>query len=104
MHIPDDPMSTAKHRQTYTHPGTINATETCNAVIDGPRTHDCKSNTKSIIIIYIKAGFYWKVWENKWVFNCDFNEEYVCAQQMEKDYSRLQDPDGRKISGLSTSF
>ncbi len=32
------------------------------------------------------------------------NEEYVCAQQMEKDYSRLQDPDGRKISGLSTSF
>ena len=41
-------------------------------------SHDCKSNTESIIIIiYVKTGFYLKVWENKWVFNCDLNEEYV---------------------------
>ena len=31
-----------------------------------------------------EAGFYWKVWENKWVFNCDLNEEYVCVWRMEK--------------------
>ena len=31
-----------------------------------------------------KTGFYWKVWENKWVFNCDLNEEYVCVWRMEK--------------------
>ena len=43
-------------------------------------SHDWKSNTKSIK----KTGFYWKVWENKWVFNCDLNEEYVCVWRMEK--------------------
>ena len=31
-----------------------------------------------------KNGFYWKDWENKWVFNCDLNEEYVCVWRMEK--------------------
>ena len=41
---------------------------------------------KSIIIIYIlcKLGFYWKVWENKWVFNSDLNEEYVCVWRKQK--------------------
>ena len=51
-----------------------------------------------------KTGFYWKVWENKWVFNCDLNEEYVCGGWRKADYSRLRDPDRRKISGLSISF
>ena len=33
LHTPDDPTSTAKLRQTCTHPGTISATQTCNAAI-----------------------------------------------------------------------
>ena len=46
-------------------------------------SNDCKSNAMGImIIIYIKTEFYWKVWENKWVFNCDLNEEYVCVWQI----------------------
>ena len=83
--------------------------------------HVCKSNTKSITtIIYIrkkerkkkkekkrrkKRGVdggggggggvvYWKVWENKWVFNCDLNEEYVCGGWRKADNSRLRDPIG----------
>ena len=39
MHTPDDPMPTAKHRQTCTHPGTINAIKTCCAAIHGTWTH-----------------------------------------------------------------
>ena len=35
MHTPDDPTPTAKRRQTCTHPGTISATQTCNAAIHG---------------------------------------------------------------------
>ena len=32
-----------------------------------------------------QTGFYWKVWENKWVFNCDYlNEEYVCVADGER--------------------
>ena len=48
-------------------------------------SHEYKSNTKSINKNKNKAknGFYWKVWENKWVFNCDLNEEYVCVWRME---------------------
>ena len=76
MHTPDDPTSTAKRRQTCTHPGTINATQTCNAAIHGPWKHLMIANQ---IQIATKTGFYWKVWENKWVFNCDLNEEYVCV-------------------------
>ena len=44
MHTPDDPTSTAKRRQTCTHPGTISASQTCNTATYGPWTHDCKSN------------------------------------------------------------
>ena len=48
-------------------------------------SNDCKSNAKSIIIIIcIKTRFSWKVWENKWVFNCDLNEESVCVWRMDK--------------------
>ena len=56
MHTPDDPTSTAKRRQTCTHPGTISATQTCNAAIHGPSKYLMIANhTKSItIIIYIK--------------------------------------------------
>ena len=57
MHAPDDPTSTAKCRQTCTHPGTVNAVKTCSAAIHGTRTHlmIAGSNAKSIIIIiYIK--------------------------------------------------
>ena len=39
MHTPDDPTSTAKRRQTCTHPGTISATQTCNTAIHGPWKH-----------------------------------------------------------------
>ena len=44
--------------------------------------------------------------ENKWVFNCDLNEEYmyVCGGWKKVYYSRLRDPDRRKISGLNISF
>ena len=59
MHTPDNPTPTAKRRQT------------------------CTSRKHLIIANQIqrasKTGFYWKVWENKWVFNCDLNEEYVCV-------------------------
>ena len=101
MHTPDSPSPTAKRRPTCTHPGTISATQTCNAAIRGP--------WRSLVIANqiqraSKTGFYWKVWENKWVFNCDLNEEYVCGGWRKADYSRLQDPDRRKISGLSISF
>ena len=109
MHTLDDPTPTAKRRQTCTHPGTISATQTCNAAIHGPWTHllqikyeehQQKQNKNKA-----KNGFCWKVWENKWVFNCDLNEEYVCVWQWRKaDYSWLRDPDRRKISGLSISF
>ena len=81
MHTPDDPTSTAKRRQTCTHPGTISATQTCNAAIHGPWKHLMIGNQ---IQRASKTGFYWKVWENKWVFNCDLNEEYVCVWRMEK--------------------
>ena len=70
MHTPDDPTSTAKRRQTCTHPGTISATQTCNAAIHGPWKHLMIGNQ---IQRASKTGFYWKVWENKWVFNCDLN-------------------------------
>ena len=33
MHTPDDPTSTAKRSQTWTHPGTISATQTCTVNI-----------------------------------------------------------------------
>ena len=56
MHTPDDPTSTAKRRQTCTHPGTISATQTCNAAIHGPSKH-------LIIAMQIqratKTGFYY---------------------------------------------
>ena len=81
MHTPDDPTSTAKRRQTCTYPGTISATQTCNAAIHGPWKHLMIGNQ---IQTALKTGFYWKVWENKWVFNCDLNEEYVCVWRMEK--------------------
>ena len=43
--------------------------------------------------------------ENKWVFNCNLNEEYVCVRQMEKGrLFQVTGPDRRKISGLSISF
>ena len=85
MHTPVDPTPTAKRRQTCTHPGTISATRTCNAAIHGPWKHLMIANHKTMCIIIIKINttkkthprFYWKVWENKWVFNCDLNEEYV---------------------------
>ena len=52
MHTLDDPTPTAKRRQTCTHPGTISTTQTCNAwTMD--TSHDCKSNTKSVIIINV---------------------------------------------------
>ena len=81
MHTPDDPASTAKRRQTCTHPGTISATQTCNAAIHGPSKYLMIANQ---IQRATKTGFCWKVWENKWVFNCDLNEEYVCVWRMEK--------------------
>ena len=73
MHTPDNPMPTAKRRQTCTHPGTIDAVKTCNTAIHGPWIHLMIAKS-IIIIIYIKTGFYWKVWENKRVFSCDLNE------------------------------
>ena len=67
-------------------------------------SHDCKSNTKRIII---KKFF-------KWVLLEGLGEQVgfqlwlkwgVCVWRMEKaDYSRLRDPERRKISGLSISF
>ena len=81
MHTPEDPTSTAKRRQTCTHPGTISATQTCSAAIREPRKHLMIANQ---IQRATKTGFYWKVWENKWVFNCDLNEVYVCVWWMEK--------------------
>ena len=39
MHTPDDPTPAAKRRPTYTHPGTVSATQTCSAAIHGPWTH-----------------------------------------------------------------
>ena len=44
MHTPDDPKPTAKSRQTCTHPGTVSATQTCNAAIHGPWTHLMTAN------------------------------------------------------------
>ena len=44
MHTPDDPTPTAKCRQTCTHPGTISATQTCNAATHGPWTHLMTAN------------------------------------------------------------
>ena len=44
MHTPDDPTQTAKCRQTCTHPGTVSATQTCNAEIHGPWTHLMTAN------------------------------------------------------------
>ena len=104
MHTPDNPPPTAKRRQTCTYPATFNAIKTCSV-----HGHiwwleiKCKD---IIIIIDIKTGFYWNVWENKWVFNCDLHEEYVCVcgGWRKADYSRLHDPDRRKISGLSIFF
>ena len=81
MHTQVDPTSTAKRRQTYTHPRTINAIKIFNATLHGPWTHLITANQ---IQRATKTGFYWKVWENKWVFNCDLNEEYVCVWRMEK--------------------
>ena len=101
MHTPDDPTPTANHRQTRTHPGTISATQTCSTAIHGPWKHLMIANQ---IQRATQTGFYWKVWENKWVFNCDLNEEYVCGVWRKADYSSLRDPDRRKISGLSISF
>ena len=72
---------TAKRRQTCTHPGTISATHTCNAAIHGPWKHLMIGNQ---IQRASTTGFYWKVWENKWVLICDLNEEYVCVWRMEK--------------------
>ena len=47
--------------------------------------------TKSIIFFF--NGFYWKVLENKCVFNCDLNEECVCVADGERqiipDYGTL---------------
>ena len=75
------------NNETCTHPGTISATQTCNAAIHGPWTHLMIANQIQINQKHHnnhrhkinKNGFYWKVWENKWVFNCDLNEEYVCV-------------------------
>ena len=78
MHTPDDPTPTAQRRPTCTHPGTISATQTCNSAIHGPWKHLMIANQ----IQRASTGFYWKVWENKWVFNWDLNEEYVCVWWM----------------------
>ena len=77
MHSPDDPTSTAKRRQTCTRLGTISATQTCNAAIHGPWTHLMIENQ---IQRASKTGFYWKVCENKWVFNCDLNQKTTVQQ------------------------
>ena len=52
MHTPDDPTSTAERRQTCTHPGTICATQTCNAAIHGPSKHVmiAKSNKNWVLL------------------------------------------------------
>jgi len=76
MHTPDDPTPTAKCRQTCTHPGTISATQTCSSAIVMTANQMQRASQK--------RGFYRKVLENKWVFNCDLNEEYVCVWRMEK--------------------
>ena len=39
MHTPDNPTLTAKRRQIYTHPRTINAIKIFSATIHGPWTH-----------------------------------------------------------------
>ena len=76
----DDPASTAKRRQTCTHPGTISATLTCNAIIHGPWKHLMIANQ---IQRASKTGFYWNVWENKWVFNCDLGV-CLCVADVER--------------------
>ena len=50
MYTLDDPTSTAKPRQTCTHPGTISATQTCMQCSNTwtiEISHNCKSDTKS---------------------------------------------------------
>ena len=84
MHTPDDPTPTAKRRQTCTHPRTINAIKTCSAAIQGPWTHLMITNQMQKALYTEKMGFYWKFWENKWVFNCDLNEECVCVADGER--------------------
>ena len=53
----------------------------CNAAIHGPSKYLIIANQ---IQRATKTGFYRKVWENKWVFSSDLNEEYVCVWRMEK--------------------
>ena len=35
------------------------------------------------------TGFYWKVWENKWILNCDLNEEADGERQNIPGYGTL---------------
>ena len=59
MHTPDDPMPTAKHRQTCTHPGTIDAIKTSNAAIHGQIPWlqiKCKEYHNKWMVRYIKTG------------------------------------------------
>ena len=39
-----------------------------------------------------QTGFCWNVWESKWVFNCDLNEEYVCVYEDDR-WMRMIDED-----------
>ena len=56
MHTPDDPMPTAKCRQTCTHLGTVNAVKTCNAATQGPWTH---------LMIWIKCKDHYSIYKHK---------------------------------------
>ena len=58
MHTPDDPTPTAKRRQTCTHPGTISATQTCNAATHGPWTHLMIANQRAFFFSFFFFCFF----------------------------------------------
>ena len=93
-------QSAGKHAHIPEQP--VQPRHACSAAIHGPSKYLIIANQ---IQRATKTGFYWKVtiWENKWVFSCDLNEECVCGGWRKADYSRLRDPDRRKIPGLSIS-
>ena len=44
-----------------------------------------------------KTGFYWKVWENKWVSTVtQMRSMFVCGGWRKADYYLLRDPDRRQ--------
>ena len=51
MHTPDDPTSAAKRRHTCTHPGTISATQTCNAAIRSIKGFKGKIDFVSLVVV-----------------------------------------------------